>query len=163
MTNFDLVAFVPLGCLVPTASFYDRLVFQTLTPLIIVALLWTPAAIAYVTGKPSMTSATRIAARFSLFLVELLVSGVSTTIVRTFSCDKFDDGWFLSAQLSIACDDSNVRRFYLTYAVFMLLAFPVGEPRPVLYRRLWKMPKKSSQLKRPSLTRIQAFHSFFLW
>ena len=126
LSNLDLATFVPVGCLAPTATYYDTLLLKTLAPLGIVALLWTPAAVKHITRKDSAPAA-RIAARWSLFLMELIVSGVSTTVVQTFICDEFDDGRYLSAQLTLACDGASPRRLYAAYAVFMVLVYPIGK------------------------------------
>ena len=129
MTSLDLSAFVPVGCVLPTATFYDTLLFKTLTPLVIIVLLWTRPLIAYLTGKPvaTVTNITRTAARWSLFLMEFIVSGVSTTIASTFSCQTFDDGSYLTAQMTLACDDSAERRSFLIVACLMTLIYPIGK------------------------------------
>ena len=127
LSNLDLVAFVPVGCLAPTTTFYDVLLFKTLAPLGAVALLWTPAAVKHITRKDS-TPAARTAARRSFFFMELLVLSVSTTVVSTFICESFDNGdEFLSAHLSVACDGSGKRRFYQGYAICMVLVYPIGK------------------------------------
>ena len=127
LSNLDLAAFVPVGCLAPTTTFYDLLVFKTVAPLGAVTLMWTPAAAMHIARKDSAPAA-RTAARWSLFLMELIVSSVSTTVVQTFICDEFDGGDYLSAQLTLACDGSEQRRYYLGYAVFMVLVYPIGKP-----------------------------------
>ena len=134
LSNFDLAQFVPVGCLLPATTFYNLLIFKTLTPLVIVMLLCMRPTGRWITANDSArtASATRTAARWSLFLMEMIISSVSTTIVRTFSCTKFDDGWFLSAQLTIPCDHSTRRTLYLAYAWFMLLVYSVGVPLFVL-------------------------------
>jgi len=131
LSNLDLAAFVPVGCLAPTTTFYDLLVLKTVAPLGAVALMWTPAAVKYIARKDSVPAA-RTAARWSLFLMELIVSGVSTTVVQTFLCDEFDDGRYLSAQLTLTCDGPGQRRFYVGYATFMTLVYPIGKPPSAL-------------------------------
>ena len=66
-------------------TFYDLLVLKSVAPLGAVALMWTPAAIKYISRKDSVRAA-RTAALLSLFLMELIVSGVSITVVQTFLC-----------------------------------------------------------------------------
>jgi hypothetical protein len=84
-TNFDLAAYVPVGCLFPAATFHDKLVFSTLAPLAIIAVLWVPSIKERIVGTRSV-NAENTAGRWSLFLLELVVSSVSTTIVQTFWC-----------------------------------------------------------------------------
>ena len=116
LSNLDLAVFVPVGCLAPTTTFYDLLVLKTVAPLGAVTLMWTPAAVKYIARKDSAPAA-RTAARWSFFLMELIVSS---------------DDYYLSAQLTLACDGSEQRRHYLGYAVFFMLVYPVGKPPPAL-------------------------------
>ena len=127
MSNFDLASFVPAACLFPATTFYDKLLFSTLAPLVPIALLWLPAFKKRITGTHS-TSAEQSAARWSMFLLEFIVSSVSTTVVQTFSCDTYDDGMFMRAELALKCDGSDERRLYLAYAWVALLAYPIGTP-----------------------------------
>ena len=87
LSNLDLAAFVPVGCLAPTTTFYDLLVFKTVAPLGAVTLMWTPAAAMHIARKDSAPAA-RTAARWSFFLMELIVPSVSTTVVQTFICSS---------------------------------------------------------------------------
>ena len=61
-----------------------------------------------------------------MFLLEFIVSSVSTTVVQTFSCARFDDGMFLRTELVLKCDGSDERKFYLGFAWFALFAYPIG-------------------------------------
>ena len=82
LSNIDLAAFVQVGCIFPVTSFYDKLVFKTVSPVVVISLLWSPTLLKYITRKESANSA-RTAARWSLFLLELIVSSVSTSVVQT--------------------------------------------------------------------------------
>ena len=127
LSNFDIAAFVPVGCIFPAASFYDKLVFKTVSPVVVISLLWTPTLVKYITRKESANSA-RTAARWSLFLLELIVSSVSTSVVQTFACTEFkDDGGYLTAELTLACDASPERKFYQAFSGFMIIVYPIGE------------------------------------
>ena len=127
VSNFDILSFIPVTCLFPATTFYDKLLFSTLAPLVPIALLWLPAFKKRITGMRS-TSDEQSATRWSLFLLEFIVSSVSTTVVQTFSCDTYDDGMFLRAELALKCDGSDERRLYLAYAWVALLAYPIGTP-----------------------------------
>ena len=83
MSNLDLVAFVPVRCVFPATTYYDTLVFSTVTPLAVIALLWTFPIGRRIIGKP-VAGAEVALARFSLLALEVVVSSVSTTIVQVF-------------------------------------------------------------------------------
>jgi len=127
--GLDLGSYVPVACLLPgTASFYDALLFKTLAILAFILLLWAKPLFLSATSTRS-TDAERGAAQWSFFVLELVVSGVSTTIIQTFLCGTFDDGEFLRAELVLECDDSTKRRLFLAFAWCMVLAFPIGNMR----------------------------------
>ena len=89
--------------------------------------MWTPFAFKRITRKDAAPAA-RTAARWSLFLMEFVVSGVSTTVVQTLLCDSFDGGdQYLRVQLTLECDSSRERHFFEGYAVFMMLVYPIGK------------------------------------
>ena len=136
LSNLDLIAFVPVSCLFPATSFYDALLFKTLSPLVVLALLWTIPMYQWITGK-STTHVRRTAAKWSLFLLEFIAASVSTTVTQTFECDEYDDDdgadpdddLYLRAELTLACDGSTKRRLFLAYGWCMMLVYPVGEER----------------------------------
>ena len=122
VSNFDLASLVPVGCLLPATTFYDKLLFQTLAPLVVIALLWIPS----ITRSTKKTE--RSAARWSTMLLEFVVSSVATIVVQTFQCDEFEDGKFLRVELLLSCKASAQRNFYLVFASVMVLVFPFGKP-----------------------------------
>ena len=126
VSNFDLASFAPVGCLFPAATFYDALLFKTLVPLIVIVLLWIPSIKQRITGTRSTTSE-QFAARWSIALLEFVVSSVSTIVVQTYLCDTFDNGEFLRQELVLSCEASPQRNFYLGYASAMVLVFPFGK------------------------------------
>ena len=127
MSNFDLASFVPVACLFPAATFCDRLIFSTLAPLVPIVLLWVPSVNKRIAGTRS-ANADQTAARWSMILLEFVVSSVSTVVVQTFSCQPFDDGDFLRTELVLSCDDSTMRRLHLAYAWISLFVYPIGKP-----------------------------------
>ena len=122
MSNFDLASLVPVGCLLPATAFYDKLLFQTLAPLVVIALLWIPL----ITRSTKNTE--QSAARWSTMLLEFVVSSVATIVVQTFQCDEFEDGKFLRIELLLSCKASAQRNLYLVFASVMVLVFPFGKP-----------------------------------
>ena len=54
---------------------------------------------------------------------------VSTTIAQTFACETIDGEKFLRAQLTQTCDASSARRrSWRNFALFLILAYPIGFP-----------------------------------
>ena len=127
VSNFDILSFIPVTCLFPATTFYHKLLLSTLAPLGVITLFWLPAFKRRITGTRS-TKAERTAANWSIFLLEFIVSSVSTVVVQTFSCDKFDDELFLRAELVLKCDGSDERKLYLTHAWFALFVYPISKP-----------------------------------
>jgi len=64
-------------------DFYDKLLFKTLGPLAIVALLWVWPLIQFVRRKPHVKGC-GTAAKLSLNWLELVLVSVSTTIMQCF-------------------------------------------------------------------------------
>jgi hypothetical protein len=133
LSNLDVLNFVPVSCLFPETSFYDALVFKTLSPMVVLALLWMNFAYRWIAGK-SCANARRTAAKWSLVVLEFIVSSVSTTVMATFQCIEYDDDngeiknddLYLRAELTLACDGSTKRRLYMAYAGCMVALFPIG-------------------------------------
>ena len=48
--------------------------------------------------------------------------------MQVFSCQKFDDEWFLRAELTLACDGSDRRNKWIAYASFCTAIYPIGVP-----------------------------------
>ena len=68
-------------CAYPGMDYYDTLLFKTLGPLAIAALLWVWPLSKAVRGKPN-TGACYTAAKLSLVWLELVLVSVSTTIMQ---------------------------------------------------------------------------------
>ena len=120
LSNLDLVAFVPVRCVFPATTYYGTLVFSTVAPLAVIALLWAFPISQRVIGRRA-ANAERFVARLSLLVLEVVVSSVSTTIVRALSCEDFDNGSFLSVQLTLQCDASTKRKLYVAYRSALLV------------------------------------------
>lgn len=151
------MSFLPLACSLPSSDFYTLLAIKTtILPLGPVALVWTYALcakpgkrrkarqtaaklsllwveIVLTAGEYTVSSSILQHHCHSLVVClctsRPLVMAVSTTITQTFACDKVDGDYFLRAQMTLACDSSSTRRqTWVTFAVFMLLAYPIGFP-----------------------------------
>jgi hypothetical protein len=117
--NFDILTVVGLGCVAPM-SFYGKLLFMTLTPLVLAAGLGVKYKLAdSVSAKNKCTT-------WFLKMTYLVFPGVSTAVFKVFPCYQFDDDTsFLKADLSIDCSGSE-RPAILAYGVLMVLVYPVG-------------------------------------
>ena len=92
VANFDVIGIIPMGCVLPEATFYSKLVAKTVGPIVPVALLWAWPAFHAITGavKAQQEHSARFAAKYSLLWLELMLASVSTTIIETFVCREFD-------------------------------------------------------------------------
>lgn len=130
LINLDLDLFFSYSCLV-SYNFYDRLVFATVTPLIVLVLL----VVSYFIGtkrrgrSESAMRETRHKHQAAVLYVALLVySPVSYRIFQTFCCQGLDDGeTYLKADYSISCLTSR-HSGYVAYALAMVCVYPVGVP-----------------------------------
>ena len=100
VSNFDVLGFVPVGCILPNADFYQRLIFKTISPFAAIGLLWLYLSLKHVivhrTSKTSVMSAAaalqarakalRTAARWTMVIMDLLLCSTSTAVVQTFIC-----------------------------------------------------------------------------
>ena len=82
VTNIDLASYVPVGCLFPASTFHDKLLFTTVAPLVVITLLWIPSINQRIATGARSTTTENAAGRWSIFILELVVSSVSTTIVQ---------------------------------------------------------------------------------
>ena len=62
-----------------------------------------------------------------MLFLEVILPNVSTTICETFICERFDDGRYLRAQLSLSCD-SDEHEWYAAYASVMFVVYVVIVP-----------------------------------
>ena len=126
LTNLNAFGLVPIECFF-NDNFYHRLFMKTTTPFIAMAFLWSYPAFKYLRGEDH-SHAAKMVARVTLLGIELICPSTTSTIMRTFVCDKFENGDFLRAGLSLPCDNSPNRRWWKAYAVIMIAAYPVGVP-----------------------------------
>jgi hypothetical protein len=158
--NLDLSWALSLGCVLRT-SFYQRLLINTLSPLVIASLLMCSYGFIRHRNKvqvlsprsshrcvaPQRTSTLNRASAthcsMVLAMTFLIYSTVSTTIFQTFACDSVDDdaelkAVFLRADYSVQCG-THVHMLYKVYAGVMIILYPIGIP--VLYIWLLKQSR----------------------
>ena len=118
---------VPLGCVVRGASYYDKVLFKSTAPLGILFLLACFPMSKKLRSQPS-EAASRSAKRLALLLLEVTLPSIATSLIQVFICQKFDDGAFLRESLTLACDDTYQRTFWVVFAAVALVAYMVGVP-----------------------------------
>eukprot|EP00953_Heterococcus_sp_UTEX-ZZ885_P022039 12245-Heterococcus_DN1.PRE.2 len=121
--NLSFLSSLSLDCF-GTFNFYSELLFKTIAPLIIAALLWcayfTVKFLPRVTSNTTVRTATlnKIIGAF-LILTYTVLPGVASSIFKAFTCEQFDDGSVaLRADYSIACDTQQYK-FMVVYAAVM--------------------------------------------
>ena len=128
--NLDIGFILSNLCLVRT-DFYDKLLFATVGPLVVLSALFGALFIAR-RRSPNTENLQPILqskrASTGLFILFFVYSSVSFTIFQTFVCDDLDDGMsYLRADYSIVCS-SETHTAYKTYASIMVCVYPVGIP-----------------------------------
>lgn len=149
-TNIDFLQFVPMSCAVSSGiDFYWKMCIRTLAPIgaVLVLCLWPLSCIAL--RKPYVPAA-RKAAKLALILLEVMTPSVTTGVIQTFTCDKFDSGWFLRDELTLACDGSARRRKWVAVASVFIVVYPIGVPLllfGLMYRHRDEINKLQQALK----------------
>ncbi|CAM9194743.1 unnamed protein product, partial [Laminaria digitata] len=143
VVNLDLGNIVSATCVLPSVTFYVRLLVTTLGPLVLICgMVLTYHIAKRLAGIGSAGVIARRAAwsrhvAAGLLLLFLVFTSVSTVVFNTFACDDdIGDGEsFLRADYSVSCN-TGLHTFFKVYAGLMILVYPVGIP--VLYATiLW--------------------------
>ena len=127
VANLDVLSFVPLSCGFPT-DFYSILLIKSLGTLVPVGMLGIYPMTLRIRGKP-YDDASQFAKRIALIWLEIVLPSVSVTIASAFVCEEFEHGFFLRAQLTLACDGSDRRMAWVYLASLMTLLYPIGESK----------------------------------
>ena len=125
VSNFEILGLVPLGCVTHGMSFYHKILLKVSTPVIIIGLLWCYPLTKAVRGQP-IDEASRTVKRLVLLMLELTLPSITTSLIQVFICSEFENGWFLSEELTLACDDSDQRAFWVAITVIGLMVYPLG-------------------------------------
>ena len=81
MTNLDVLGFVPLGCVVRGATFYDKTAIKASFPFIVIILLqFFPLSKRLRGEEPG--EATRTVKRLTLLLLEVTLPSIATSLVQ---------------------------------------------------------------------------------
>eukprot|EP00903_Cladosiphon_okamuranus_P018351 g16883.t1 len=135
VVNFDLGSALSAGCWWSNVDFHDRLLVNTLGPLVVVSLLGITYWIAMYRNNSITASGDAVVEQIRyrhqtvLLLVTFLVySSVSSTVFQTFACETLDDGIeYLRADYTILCKDAKHKAFEV-YAGIMFAVYPIGIP-----------------------------------
>ena len=125
ISNLDVFSFISLRCMLPETNFYTMLLIKTIGPFCFITMLFCIPLACYIAQRPHR-QAWHTSARLSLLCLEVALPSITTTIVQTLICDQYDNGSFLRAELSCACDDSHRREKWVYYAGLMFAVYPVG-------------------------------------
>ena len=127
-TNLEVLHFIPMSCVVSsTMDFYWQMCFRAVVPVGAIFVLWLWPLSCVARRKP-YTNALRKTVKFTLSGLEVITPSVATAVMQTFACDEYDSGWFLRAELTLACDGSMRRQRWIFCASFFTLIYPVGVP-----------------------------------
>jgi hypothetical protein len=141
--SFNLLSYFKFQCEIQV-NFYDKLLFITLLPLVLTPLLYlfyylkAFFALLQNSNNPSFSywDAKRKATYSFLVILFVIFAPSSTIILQTFVCEDFDDGTsYMYADYHLSCH-TNTHQFYVLYAAFMVLLYPIGIPLFYLYL-LW--------------------------
>lgn len=124
----DLEFIFSYSCLI-TNDFYGRLVFATITPLLVVVVLAGSYFIGQFRNRCSESAMRQLRHKHQaalLYVAFLVYSPVSYSIFKTFGCDELDDeNTYLRADYSLSCSTSR-HSWYEAYALIMVGVYPVG-------------------------------------
>ena len=129
--NFDLSWVVSIRCFLEV-DFHDRLLWTTITPVVVMGLLGVTYIIAVNKHRASSETLFRkIRQKYvstALLITFFVYSSVSSVVFQMFACDKLDTGnSYLRADYTIECDSDKHRALQI-YAGLMIILYPVGIP-----------------------------------
>ncbi|CAN0137547.1 unnamed protein product, partial [Scytosiphon promiscuus] len=160
--NVDIGFFVSSSCVIRT-NFYHRLLFATLSPIVVLLVLRRTYHIAKKRNQGSQRALSEVKQKHlsaGLFIAFFIYSSVSFTIFQTFVCDTLDDGVsYLRADYSQSCS-AKQHTYFVVFAVVMVFIYPVGIPY-YCWRWLNWHKEELHQEDRDSLDTLKPFHS--LW
>lgn len=160
--NVDIGFFVSSSCVVRT-NFYHRLLFATITPLVILLVLRVTYHIAKKRNENSPRALLAVKEKHlkaGLFIAFFIYSSVSYTIFQTFVCDTLDDGVsYLRADYSLTCSGKE-HSYYVVFAAAMVFVYPIGIP---LFCWNWMRGNREElqRVDRDSVARLKPFQGIW--
>ena len=119
LANFDLCWVPSAACIMKNVDFHVELIFKTVGPLVLVALLgltYTIIALHRNRGSERALSAVRRKhANATTVTTLLLYSMASSAVFRVFACDPLDDGYYvyLRSDYRIECNSPKQKAFQI--------------------------------------------------
>lgn len=160
--NLDLDFALSYSCIVDT-DFYDRFLFATIMPPLVLLLL---VLSYFVAKKRNINSESAISVVWrkhqsaALYLVFLVYSPVSYKIFQAFACDELEDGTtVLRADYSLSCLTPR-HSAYEVYALIMVGIYPVGIPAVFA----WLLARHRHDLVKPdraTMTHLQPLNGIW--
>ena len=128
--NFEALRIVPIECIGSgnLSPFFQRLLFYTITPLVLGLLAVLSFCIIY---RSKMTHSEREGwfagvAYLGLLFLYIIIVPTSAMVLKVFTCEEVDvDLYYLSYDLSVECYTTN-HRAWMLYAAIMTLVYPIG-------------------------------------
>ena len=162
--NFDLSWVLSAGCLLEV-DFHDRLLWTTISPLVIMGLLGITYTTAMHRNLTSPETTIRHIQHKHVSMVPVVIilvySSVSSVVFQMFACDDLDDGKrYLRADYTIDCDSSKHRVLQI-YSGFMILLYPVGIPALYASLLFWNSTSSAGSLTLQETPLIRSISS--LW
>ncbi|CAB1103690.1 unnamed protein product [Ectocarpus sp. CCAP 1310/34] len=135
VVNLDVGQVFTASCLLPSVSFYQRLLLTTLTPIglgcVLVLTHWMAKQRAGI-GSASVLARRAAWSRHmaaGLLLTFLVFTSTSTMAFKTFPCDDeaVEGESYLRADYSLSCK-TDKHMYFRIYAGIMILVYPIGIP-----------------------------------
>ena len=127
VANLDALKLVSFGCIVKT-DYHLKLLYSTLTPIILSLLIF----LYYRLNLPHLGGDEKFhhldtCMAFFLAQTYLIFASVSTTLFKTFQCDRYGDDskFYLVEDHQVDCN-SPKHKFYELYAALMMIVYPFG-------------------------------------
>ena len=147
LIQIELTSLMPLDCIVST-SYYSRLVFKCVWPLVAYAFL---ALLAKLLSKAGMASMASASVDLAFLLVFILYPSISTGLFSMFYCVPLENGMsWLRVDLSLECS-TGLHDTMLVFTFIMLGVHVIGPPAVYCYLFFWKHHSALEALKEQEL------------
>ena len=147
LVQIELPAMMPVDCIIRT-SYYSKLVFKTVWPLLFYAIFGISAKIQRKRGQDGAADSLINLAFLIMFIV---YPGVSTSLLSMFYCVPLEDGSsYLRPDLSLECS-TPLHATMVIYTLIMLVLHTIGTPAIYCYLFFWKHNTALEALKEQEL------------
>ena len=130
LLDTDLGWMLAASCVVDI-DFHGRLIFTTISPIVVIMLLGMTYNIAARRNRQSEGAAQNVQQKHLsavLLLTFFVFSNVSSMLFQTFACEHLEDErFYLRADYRIECDSTKPEKLQV-YAVIMIVIYTLGIP-----------------------------------